>query len=313
MAYFYDVNNLSVTGSQAVYKLKEVMKLAGWSTKSSSDGTTFNSTGDQITSGNSGADGLANNSAWFRIESPDLQRELCVQRGTTNGVWRVKYSYSAKFIGGTPGATQTPSAADQQFILGGGVEATPTFATWFTTDNAYRLHMAANNADGYGVFMFAATASGNSTSIPSGNFLYDPLLSGSFPIEDADPYCFYIGSGTFTTSDAATNSYSYLKKGLAGEGFVNMPWLLITGTGGSNLFPLSAGIDHINSFDNMMPLMYGRNSAATAPNGYKGMSRMVKYNPSTKYYPSLLSQNASRDLVCAGGLVLPWNGSKIIY
>ncbi len=58
------------TGSAAIFAFKELLVDAGWTVLPSSDGTTYNASGDQITTGSSGAGGMANNSAWFRIESP---------------------------------------------------------------------------------------------------------------------------------------------------------------------------------------------------------------------------------------------------
>lgn len=88
MAYL-TIENGILTGSQAIFNLKELLKSAGYQVLSSSDGTTYNSTGDQISSGSSGANGMANNRAWFRIRSVDGINEWVFQRDSSNTSWRI--------------------------------------------------------------------------------------------------------------------------------------------------------------------------------------------------------------------------------
>jgi len=81
MAIHFDVNQTPSTFAECAFRLKQIMVTAGWVVKSSSDGTTFNSTGDQITSANTGAGGMNNNNAWFRIQDPAGGREFTLQKG----------------------------------------------------------------------------------------------------------------------------------------------------------------------------------------------------------------------------------------
>ena len=133
-----------------MYTFKELLKTAGWTVPSSSDGTTYNSSGDQITSGASGAGGLANNSAWFRLRDPGGVKEITIQRGTLNTYYRIKYSFLAKFSGGSPSATQTPSATDEFLMLGTGTDAAPGYTATLGTDGTYRYNVATDNASPYG-------------------------------------------------------------------------------------------------------------------------------------------------------------------
>ena len=68
---------------------------------------------------------MANTSAWFRISNPDGVEYVC-QRGINNLQWRVKVSPTVGFTGGSPGATQVPSATDEGIVLGGGTDASPS-------------------------------------------------------------------------------------------------------------------------------------------------------------------------------------------
>ena len=66
MAFVFDVNESPATYAVAMFQFKTLMKTAGWTVPRSSDGLTFNSSGDQITSGSSGANGMNNNNAWLQ-------------------------------------------------------------------------------------------------------------------------------------------------------------------------------------------------------------------------------------------------------
>lgn len=117
--------------------LKEGAKQAGWTVPSSSDGTTYNAAGDQITQVGSGAGGLNNLNAWFRLRSPaGLEYTFQVTNASTNV--RIKVSDAAGFIGGTPGATQTPSATDEGIVLGSGTDASPSKVSFGTPATSMR-------------------------------------------------------------------------------------------------------------------------------------------------------------------------------
>src|SRR5688572_23586724 len=108
------------TNALAMFALKEALVDEGWIVVSSSDGSTYNAAGDQITTGASGAGGLDNSDAWFRLRMPEYQgreRELMVQRGGSGQSWRIAYSHEDTFDSGTPDATTIPEATDQEFVL----------------------------------------------------------------------------------------------------------------------------------------------------------------------------------------------------
>ncbi len=116
MAYTFSVNNTPLTAPIAFYGLISTLVTAGWTKMSDSDGTTYSSSGVQVTSGATGSGGLGNNHAWVRLQSPPTNggaitnqtREVIFQRGTSDFSWRIKYSAHGKFIGGIPNATSTP-------------------------------------------------------------------------------------------------------------------------------------------------------------------------------------------------------------
>jgi hypothetical protein len=209
MAWQFSTNNTPATGAAAMYLLLTKLIAAGWVVKSSSDGTTYNSSGNQITGGGSGANGLANNSAWFRVQDPGGLREYVAQRGTTNLVWRWTYSKSAHFVTGSPSATQVPSASDGQILNGGGTDGAPTFATMFGADASYRYSCAAQSAATmvnavacYPFFALGWAIGGGANSQSHGliSDVADPVTSVVFNSSDTDPVINY-----FATS--STNVY----------------------------------------------------------------------------------------------------------
>src|SRR5688500_12752572 len=115
MAKFSDCNQIvSSTTAIPMFLVKEVLKSSGWTIPASSDGLTYNSSGDQITHAGSGAGGHQNTRAWWRARDPNGRREITVQYVGISGslTWRTKFSELSRFVLGSPAATVTPSAAD---------------------------------------------------------------------------------------------------------------------------------------------------------------------------------------------------------
>lgn len=110
--------------AEAFFFWKEDLKTNGWTVGSSSDGTTYNASGDQITSGGSGAGGFNNDSAWVRLVAPDGTREILLQRTGDADSANVVFSFGSNaFTGGSPDATTRPFATSEVGVVG------PTFGT----------------------------------------------------------------------------------------------------------------------------------------------------------------------------------------
>ncbi len=135
------------TGAKAMWAFFAAMLAQTWGKKADSDGTTYSATGAQVTSGGSGAHGLANTLAWVRIQTAS-GFEWCIQRGSTNRLWRIKSSLATPFTGGAPSATRVPSAAGEVILLGGGTDAVPVFATLFPADATYLCDFIVQDVSG---------------------------------------------------------------------------------------------------------------------------------------------------------------------
>jgi hypothetical protein len=157
MTFHFQNHGVPATGAVAMYDLLTKLLAVGWTNKSDSDGTTYAFAGGQVTGGGSGAHGLGNAFAWVRFREPVASggtREYTAQRGATNKHWRFKASASSKFGLGAPSATQTPSAADEVVILGGGTDAAPVFTLLFDGDGTFALHTIADDST-FDAFAFA--------------------------------------------------------------------------------------------------------------------------------------------------------------
>lgn len=204
MAKQTDVNSIPATGGEAMFRLKEVLKLAGWTVPESSDGTTYNPAGDQITTGAAGAGGMNNDNAWFVVEEPSGAggRQWCFQCVlAASEQWRIKLSAATGFGIGNPSATQVPQAVDEVVLRGSGTDAAPTGTTLFPTNGTYRVHCIAQDAavgpvgnECYG-FWFFVTGTGTGAlstcimQLPMAVGTYVPLVgTRTAPTEgEADP------------------------------------------------------------------------------------------------------------------------------
>jgi hypothetical protein len=147
----FDVSTSTVTTPPQVFFFhKTRMKLRGWLVVESSDGTTYNASGDQISTGNAGAGGWDNDLAWALLQDPTGAVQWLFQRGGSgdNTNWYIGRSPTAAYAGG--GATTRPSAGDEEIVvassifLGGPydvVSGVQTVAPWafyvHTTNSGY--------------------------------------------------------------------------------------------------------------------------------------------------------------------------------
>jgi hypothetical protein len=310
MSYVFDVNNSAVTGAQAMYKFKELLKTAGWVVKSSGDGlSAFSSTTDIITSGSSGANGFANSNAWVRIQMPianGVHREFILQRSSSNILWTILYSYSVGFIGGSPSATIAPTATDSKTINPG---------SFFTTDSTYRLNIAADNAAPYGFWMGCFPIGGGSPS--GGAFCLLPIYSNA--TQDVDPYVIYAeSSSSFTISSSLINTpNTWYRKGLSGELFqiVSACKLICVNDSGNSCFPSGVGVNPHNGNDDVIDIPFSSSPATSGilwPYGFKGLCSFMKWNGSSRTTGDTLSLAGSKDRIIYRDVNLPWNGSSVL-
>ncbi len=339
MAYIYSVNNAPATGAVAVYQLIAQLVAAGWIKKMDSDGTVYSATGVQVTSGASGSGGLGNNSAWIRIQAPALNngatvnqtREFTFQRGTSDLLWRIKYSSTAGFTGGAPAATVTSSSTDEVFMAGGGTDAAPTFYSWFQTNATYRWHMITGGAAEFYSFIAFATGTAALAGTQFNAIFVDSLTAGSFPAaNDIDPAVVYVSTaaGTlFEIVSSALPTVNITNPALARAwlGATSAAGAAITGTNSQNVKCIAygsssigfgsqspAGVNPWTRRDDLFPVVYACKTAA-GPKGIKGFSTLFQMGSVYRDYQATLDVVTVRDRIFIGTLWLPWSGARPKY
>lgn len=328
MAFQFDVNgSIPGTGAAMLFRMKALLKLVGWTVKASGDGlSSFSSSGDIITSGGTGAGGFANTAAWFRIQQPGANgREFTFQEAgdATTYSCRIKYSGGpgTGFTGGSPSATQTPTASDEQIIFGGGTDASPTYAEFMDVpESNQRFNMiAGDSASNYVFLWWNQVAGGN---IRCGMML-DVLQTGTFPGADPDPAVVYINFGSTTIFNSDFTNFgsckSWFKKNLVGAGFVSVSGMTYcTQSNGHIAFPSGLGQNHITGKDDFAPIVWARDTAETAPTGYKGVSSFLLWNSIQRTYGDTYNVNTTKDYLALSAsnssvyLAIPWNGTDLI-
>ena len=313
MAFIFS-KSTPLTGAEAIFNLKQLLKTAGWTVQSSSDGTTYNASDDQITVSGSGAGGMANNNAWFRIRSPDGvgSQEFIFQRGTGNQSWRIKRSRTAGFTGGSPGATQTPSATDQTILLGSGTDASPVFIHFFTPDGgSYRWNVCADNAAPFG---FWAGSFANGVATTQAALVLDPLAFTQ--PTDADQYAIYVGSNASsffystlgaTTGTTANRMTSQIISTSPGSSYAE--YAAFRALDSTNLvLPAALVTNPITTQDTSFPIFLARHNTLPNP-GFKGMTTIMRYNGTPRTTGTTASLAVPRDRIIYGVVNLPWDGT----
>ena len=321
MAYKFSLNNNPATGAIAMFELWQCLSSAGWTKVADSDGTTYSSSGTQVTGGGTGAGGLNNTKAWMRLQDPVAVREIVIQRVTNSTNYAIWYnSGGSKFTGGSPAATQVPTTAtssDAQFVCGSGTPASPTGATLFTTDGTYRWHVICSNASLYG---FVAIGYVTGTDITATMIAMDPMQSGTYPTSgsaDADPVVWIcpagpnsgnVGTTIYMTSETANQGpLANLKYGLTGAGWVQMSALSYQSAAGQAI-PADIGSNPFTGNAEGYPIAYARRSALTAPVGWKGFSSLLLWAGTST---STGNTAAGKTYIFFGNLLIPWDGSTV--
>jgi len=339
MAYTFSVNNsigTHNTPAHAIWFIISTLMSAGWTKVMDSDGTTYSAAGTQVTGPNTGTNGLDNNRAWVRLQAPPVNggavvnqtREFTFQRATALSTeWRIKYSASALFTGGSPAATITPSAGDEVFMIGAGTDASPTFNTWLLDNtNPWRYHVVCGGAAEFYSFAAWGTGTTNSAIAVNATAIYmDVMAPGSFPSIDVDPAVVYASASSALNggvSGAYANGWSTSTQT---NPCVGRAWLGSTSAAGASLTSNNVNVSGItyNPFnstntlgtntwtnkDDLFPIFYGAAHTAGA-RGYKGISTLFKAGTIQRGQMVTCDtiSPGSKDMVFIDQFWAPWSG-----
>jgi hypothetical protein len=314
------VNITTGSFSALMFRLKELLKTAGWVHEASSDGTNVsNTTGnanDQIT----GTEFTTNN-AWWVGADPN-GRTWIFRRGASDGSWMVVYvpldAAGAKQVKTANGTTAAvPTYTTQQVMVG---TLPNTTAAW-ATGAGNRWALAADNQAPYGTYMVGWSAAG-APNTAGGIWIVDPLARGTYKSNDADPYVFHVrtssGSGLLQAGIATdtTGPLAYYRKGLTGEAWLTHQGMVLAMLQGGSTLAVAAPADFgLNPYnpreEDCIPIVYGRRAGVTGTvqqaAGFKGHSSLMRWRSCN--YPTgfLLKRKVANDRIVIGDVTLPWD------
>jgi hypothetical protein len=301
-------NLVHSTGAQSVFALKQLLKSAGWTVLSSSDGTNYNAGGDEILVEGAGLTGMNNNYAWFRITDPGARREYLFQRYTNHYSWIVVYSALDKFTGGAPNATTRPTAADEKGVLRG-VTAIASAASISPSAGTWNCHVAAQTAPDGNVYPFWMLLDVSAGTVAGYLTACDSLESGSYSSLDTDP-CWNISANTVTATNLNGNStgagYVWMRMNMSGESWSISSVAAFYYGGGSMVIPGSISANPDDSKWLLVAPTCGVESSTDPNKGPKGILTNFRWtsNPTTTPYGNLFDTGALV-YVCTPHLALP--------
>lgn len=295
-------------GGQIFYVLKEALKAQGWTHVASGDGLALFSTGsDQITNGDSGANGFDNTRAWITLQQPSGgsgayagTRQITLQIGDGAGASlgstaRIVYSPGGTAVTGACDANTVPTFSDEVILVGGGTPAAPTFASFCPggiVGAVDKMHVVVGDASEN--FGFWTTIRNNSQPTFNGfTFIFDPIVE---PLTgDDDPFVItaYTSSNglpifNLSSLNANPDTAPIWAKFAAGG---------VQRTSMESHSALATVTNSRNIRDDLFPLMYVRH---TTNGGYKGYSSLMRSIGTSRAEASLFSVDATGDRVKFG-------------
>lgn len=193
--YIGDTYNLDyINPEDTIFKLKSLLKTAGWTIIAAGSGSTVDVSGIDLFPTSAS---MFIPLSWFAIKSNAGNHSYCFQRSSSSvstANWRIKYSpggYDAST--GTPTKTPSPTmVGDELYSLGDGSDISPTFSImniYASNTPSQFMHIGASVDDGS--FWWAVYTSGSAQLGCNGGMIYSKLASGTYPTEDVDPYVIY--------------------------------------------------------------------------------------------------------------------------
>jgi hypothetical protein len=302
-----------------VFDWKTLMKSAGWTVPSSGDGvSTYSASSDVITVRGTGAGGIYNSGAWFRLAKAGV--ELLVQTSASGNTWRIAYSPAAGFTGGSPGANNTPDAADQVFLLGGGTGASPSYAIWFGNSTLDVFAAGADQDDDSTAFWLAGWITADVGTVRGA--LFCDVMRDGYPVTDPDPRVLCCGTtGDFSDDmlgdcdGAVQYPKGFLGPVATASNFVGISALSYRKRDTDQRalpYRLADGPFHSGTLYDTAPIFYARNSDESSPYGAKGWSKTFLWcnTPNAAMTRNIMgsSPGEARDWMRVGALWVPWSG-----
>lgn len=321
-----NTNQTYVDGELLLWQFKSQLKTAGWTFAAYGTGT-GGSSGKYSDIFTSASMFYTTASCWWLLVQPGSSRSLCFQHAATTApslTWKVKYSPGGFAISGALTVNQMPgpiTALDELVLVGGGTDAAPTYATLFST--LVKWNSLVDNATPYG-FWAASFVLGGGVGKPRQAFILDPLLSGSYPGTDTDPYVAYFGQAgsdnavldlsSLSQGSPATNmGAGYLKRGLAGQyiGSLKAGGFASKAASTAIVYLVAGNLttNPLTNNDELLPVGWLNDSSVANP-GWKGISTILRSLGSSRSTADTISTvgATTRDYIVYGTFALSWSG-----
>jgi len=309
-------NASPATAAAALLNIKTTLISGGAVLKGSgSNGTGFDNTGSVDYVDDTTKMGV--NHAWFRLRFLD-GREWIFQANGSTGL-RCKVSESAQFSGGTPSATQTPSATDEVVLGGlGGSDAAPAYKTTFAANGTYtqQIYFDGTTAP-YPWYSLAYPIAGGAPT----HCLFQDAVDGTEAGEDSPVnFCHAQASGNVLKLadlykvDAASTGNSVVEGWLyhdvgGSKAFVTIPMLAYV-SNNRTVGPNGGVASARTSADPGLPILYYRDGSVAVPQGLKGRSRLMRWPTVPHSTPSAYQAASANDFQLAGDVIMTWRAAS---
>lgn len=287
-------------GAAAVWNLVNLLISNGWTKFADSDGTTYSSSGTQVTGPGSGTNGLNNTSAWVALRDPSgaSGRKYLFQRGSADNNWWIRYVRGATLntAGNATTMPTNPSVAnDLQNIHGTSSSGT----LLFDAGGNYYTHAVHETTAAFGVYQFWMATSVKVTGAAAGGMLVMGLdtnaVSGGL---DQDPSYTVANSTSAWIQSGVLKFWNYY-------GLVSPAPAWVTGGTRAASTPIATVNQYTGNDDAFPIIVFG--SSSQFP--YKGQGNWARVAGVLRTYPNTI--NLTTDAYCyfSDGtrvLLLPW-------
>jgi hypothetical protein len=324
MAYTFNVNNASASDAANIKKWGDAVTTAGWTITASGVGNTAGGGAQDFPAA---APYFEWNLSWIVLKHPTQAWYFCLQRVQGNGVstFRIKHS-KIGFSGGSPSATQVPSATDEVVMLGAGTDASPTGGTLLPATG--RANMVTGGSSESYAWIFFGNAAGASGL--TWVFYFDPMVASTYPSEDTEPFVTYrAASATNIFLVSAFQNDANIKGWVPNSQTLVSVWRSIVAcqyvaAHSSNLvcIPGNIGQDQITGNDLLFPVPYARQgdfSAIPGPPCWKGFSTLLSWVGGNRNFGDTITTSSTKDRLVLGStsatttcaIAIPWNGTDL--
>lgn len=307
-----------ISQAEAIYDLKQTMKLAGYTVRGSGDGISAHSAvGDIITSPGTGANGMNNTNAWFTIRQGtggsapfSGVREWTFQRSTSSQVWFCEYSGpNTTFDQSTGTATVRPVGVTagevKSFTPNAGADSILPANTLFT----YQIRVG-DSAEDFHWYLQCYPFGGG---ITNGRVMFLPMASNSITPTEDDPFVMCATQSNLLRATIASNNNCNMfgwqgKNGVINTwAEINAPYLSNTSAGAC--IPTGIPTNPTNQEDDSIPMLWARRAGLGA-GGMKGMTTKMRWSGTVRETGAVFDAS---NYINFDDVNMPWDASTIPY